>query len=348
MRAAFWVGVVGVLLAAGPAAAQPTKPEVRAKLLNHRGGVGSVAFSLKGDMLATGSGNGLLRVWDAGSGMLIVKLEDRRHNPARINLVAFSGDGHLVSAASKAMVGVWDITDPKKTTFRDVDSFQPEAGRTGAVTGDGNRVYFTGTENGVFGLRSYDLYTRINSANELPAKFVPWALGPIPDPESGLVAVYGLSAVGDRPEPAVALVGLGDPRIVGRGFVKNMLPGRPPTVGFSPDSKWLIACNGAEVMYWHVPGSQVVGGDPKTLRNVRAYLAAGGPDNRLAVASPPEEGKKSTVTIYDLGGTDPKPVVTYSTDIDRISALAFSPDGMTLAVGDDVEGTVQLWNVGKN
>jgi hypothetical protein len=26
-----------------------------------------------------------------------------------------------------------------------------------------------------------------------------------------------------------------------------------------------------------------------------------------------------------------------------VSALAFSPDGSTLAVGDDVEGAVQLW-----
>src|SRR5262245_49262225 len=116
MRAAFWVGVVAVLFTAAPVAAQATKPAVRAKLLNHRGGVGSLAFSQKGDLLATGTGNGILRLWDAQTGNLLAKIDSQKHNAARINLVAFSADGKLLSAASKNLVGVWDISDPKRIT----------------------------------------------------------------------------------------------------------------------------------------------------------------------------------------------------------------------------------------
>src|SRR5207249_3911084 len=109
---------VAGLLTAAPAAAQATKPDVRARLLGHRGGVSSMAFSHKGDYLATGSGDGVVRLWDANTGLLIAKVDDERHGSARINLIAFSADGNLLSAASKTMVGVWDIADPKKITFR--------------------------------------------------------------------------------------------------------------------------------------------------------------------------------------------------------------------------------------
>lgn len=347
MRVVVWVAVVAVLVVAGPAVGQDRKPDIRAKLKGHYGGVSSIAFDHKGDRIATGAGNGIVRLWDANSGLRLAKVDDRRHDSAAITLVAFSADGQYLSAASKTMVGVWDVADPKKISFRYEDGYSPEPGKTGAITGSGKRVYFTGTDAGSLTLRSYTLATHSLSSSELPPKFTPWALAPIPDPDSGLVAVYGLSTIGDKGEPAIALVGLGDPRVIGRGAVMNTIQGLPVTVSFSPDSHWLVICNGAEVMYWPVPGSHVLRGNPKKLANVKAYVAAVGPQNQLAVASPPEDGEKVTVTIYDLGSADPKPVATYATNIDRVSALAFSPDGMTLAVGDDVEGVVQLWAMPK-
>jgi WD40 repeat protein len=53
------------------------------------------------------------------------------------------------------------------------------------------------------------------------------------------------------------------------------------------------------------------------------------------------------VTLFDLSSTEAKPLATYATSIRRISTLAFSPNGQTLAVSDDVEGVVQLWTLGK-
>ena len=50
-----------MLCAAGPVLAQPKKPDVVAKLEGHRGGVSAIAYSAKGDRIATGSGNGVVR-----------------------------------------------------------------------------------------------------------------------------------------------------------------------------------------------------------------------------------------------------------------------------------------------
>lgn len=36
-------------------------------------------------------------------------------------------------------------------------------------------------------------------------------------------------------------------------------------------------------------------------------------------------------------------LTTFTTDIDDVSALAFSPDGKHLAVADTVEGVVLVW-----
>jgi len=124
--------------------------------------------------------------------------------------------------------------------------------------------------------------------------------------------------------------------------VPRPLLDRPITINFAPDAKWLVVGNGSKVAYWRVPGSQVIRSDPKILPG-EWFVAAAGPDNRLAVAALPEAGKSTKVTIYDIGGTEPKVVAEYASGIEMISVMTFSPDGSILAVGDDVEGVVQLW-----
>ncbi|HVL12030.1 MAG TPA: WD40 repeat domain-containing protein, partial [Gemmata sp.] len=229
------------------------------------------------------------------------------------------------------------------------DTLGADPVKIGTVTGDGRRVYYASTEGARVTVNSSVFDTRGGSdtGDELRSGFTPLAMAATSDFESGLVAMYGTHKEGGKSEPAVALVGLGDGKVVGRGTVRGPVVGRPLSIGFSPDDRWLVACNGEDVMYWKVPGSQVVTGDPKVLANSPAAVAAAGPDGRIAFASPPEEGKKVRVTIADVSGSQPKVVAVYTTDIDKVSALAFSPDGTMLAVADDVEGVVQLWGIGK-
>jgi hypothetical protein len=371
MRHAAWITALPLLLA-GPALAQDAKPVVVAKLDGHRGGVSALAFNPKVPVIATGSGNGVVRLWEAKTGDPITRMEAAKPTGARVNHLGFSADGTLLSASSRNALVVWDIVPPKREVFepkgadpkeppkdtkdpfggRPVpivfeDSLGTDAAKVGTVTGDGKRAYLSSGE-GVrvtVGSRVFAPRLGLDTNDDLKGAFAPWAVAAISDSESALVAMYGTVRAADKSEqPALALVGLGDARVIGRGAVRPATAGRAASLSFAPDGKWLVACNGADVMYWRVPGSQLVEGDPKLLPNAAAYTAAAGPNGRVAFASVPEDGKKVKVTIADLTGSQPKVVATYATTSDRVSALAFSHDGGLLAVGNDTDGVVELWD----
>lgn len=367
MRHAVWVGAVAILVTGGTAGAQEKKPDVLKKLQGHRGGVSALAFNPKVSVLATGSGNGVVRVWEAKSGEMLSRMDSQKPTGSRVNHLGFSADGELLSASSRNAVVVWDVVQPKRDpkepkdfspdppAARQIpvvfeDSLGTDPAKIGVVTGDGKRVFFSTAEGVRVTVSSRALATRLgaDTNDDLKGAFTPWALDAVSDGDSALVALYGSVRGADKAEqPAVAFVGLGDGRVVGRGVVRAPVSGRPVSIGFAPDGKWLVACNGEDLMYWRVPGSQVVDGDPKILANSSAYAAAAGPNGRVAFASAPEDGKTVKVTVADIGGPQPKVVAVYATDIVRVSALAFSPDGAILAVGDDTEGVVQLWNLEK-
>ncbi len=366
MRAAVWVGAI-VLLAVTPAAGQEAKPNVVARFDGHRGGVAAVVFNPSLPLVATGGGNGVVRVWEEKSGKLVYRIDPQRQFGARVNHIGFSADGWYLSTSSKNAVVVWDLAppakkDPPETTdpetrppaprqipivFEDNQGSDPV--KIGVVTGNRKRCFYAVTEGARVAVNSASFANPVEggTSDELRGVFTPLAVAAMPDPESELVALYGTIKSADRSEPAVAFVGLGDPRVVGRGVLRAAVPGRPVSIAFAPDGKWLVACNGEDLMYWRVPGSQVVEGDPKFFTNVSAFAAAPGPNGLVAFASPPEDGKKVRVTIADLKGPQPKALTTYATDIDRVSALAFNPDGTLLAVADDIEGVVQLWSLEK-
>ncbi len=341
LRGTVALAAVVALCAAGPVFGQPKKPEVVAKLEGHRGGVSAIAYSAKGDRIATGSGNGVVRLWDARTGELICRVDDGKHNSARVTNVSFSAEGRYLSSSSRTMTGTWDISEPKRPTLRFEDPFGPEPGKIGTVSGDGRLMYFTGVENTIPVLGSYSFGNRATGKPELPAKLRPVAIAAISDTESALAAL--LCTAGEKGEAAaVALVGLGDTRLLTKE-VPAPIAGKPTSLGFAPDAKWLVVCNGSKVACWRVPGSQVITGDPKLLPGGRHFVAAAGPRNIVAVASEAAANKSVQVSLFELSGNDPKVVAEYDSALERVSALAFEPDGSILAVADDAEGIVELW-----
>src|SRR5207237_825476 len=69
-----------------------------------------------GQILATGSVDHTVRLWDVASGRLLFTLRDHQ---GPINSIAFRPDGkRLVSAGNDARVIIWNVADGKKiTTF---------------------------------------------------------------------------------------------------------------------------------------------------------------------------------------------------------------------------------------
>jgi WD40 repeat protein len=69
----------------------------------------SAAFSADGKLVATGSGDRSVRIWDSATGKLIVELQGHEGD---VSSVVFSPDGRLVaSGSSDGTARIWDVLD---------------------------------------------------------------------------------------------------------------------------------------------------------------------------------------------------------------------------------------------
>ncbi len=341
MRITFRVAVA-LLIIAGPAAGQEKKPEVRAKLEGHRGGVTAVSFSRDGKLIATGSGNGIVFLWDAKTGEQLAKLNENNGNT--ITGVTLTPDNTRLAASSKGGVVIWDMTDTKAPKV-----FRNPTGMTTAryvgvgAAGDGSSVVYAPAWRNDFASKVEFHPLKTNGTGRIlsgPDAFDPRAIACAPDADSHATAVYGLH--GQKEIPAVFLFGLGDVKTVTRGVPPLPKEGTPQ-IGYSPDGKWLGVCAGQFVV-WKVPGSQIIGGEPAaTLTDVSA--GAIGPKDLVVTSPISAEGAKAELTFWKLG-TEAKMLATHKTELADVRCLAFSPDGNTLAVGGYTDGVVQLWALG--
>ena len=284
--------------------------------------VNAVAFSRDGTILASGDGDGAVRLWDVATRRPIGG--PLTGHAGSVNAVAFSRDGRtLASGGHDGTVRLWDVA-----TRRQFGG--PLTGHTGAVVSvalspDG-RTVASGGQDGTVRLR--DQATR----------------RPIGDPLTGHTNV--VLSVAFSPDGTTLASGGDDGtvrlwNVASRSGIAPLRGGiRTTSIAFGRDGRTL-ASGGQDgtVRLWDVATRRQVGG-PLTGHAGSVNAVALSRDGRT-LAGGGGSGDAS-VQVWDVAtGRQVGPVTGHP---GQGLSVAFSPDGRTLASGD-FEGTVRLWDV---
>jgi WD40 repeat protein len=300
----------------------------------HDAEITAVEFSPDDRWLATASADAV-RLWDTQAPFAAPKLF---HGPSKINAIAFSPDGKtLATVGDDASVRLWDIT-----SFAHSDRVRELNGRGArwlnvGFSRDGRWLAASNADGGVRLWRwpdpaSTPLILAHGTEGVLALAFSPDSKWLATGSADKSVRMWNLL----NEDPA------SNPKLLrsGRGWDIKLV--------FSPDSQWLAA------------GGSGGGRDPLMLWKVaapdRAFVLNGvswtgvlafSPDGRWLVTPGDRfdsRGQYGTRLVWDLTKSDPSADPVTLPGHNRLSDLAFSPDGTWLATGSE-DFTTQLWNV---
>jgi WD40 repeat protein len=290
-----------------------TEWKCAATLTGHRESIYSLSFSPDGTILASGSNDQSIKLWDLCTGDIMHDLSGNLW----VRSVALSGDGSLlVSAGGDHMVRIWDTRSGSE--LRTLD----------AHDGDISAVLFVPNSH-ILVTASWDYTVKlwnIRTGNKIRT----------------LVGHRGLvNCVAVTPDGQILATGSHDSKIKlwnlesGREILTiNGHKGSVNAIAFSPDGQSLASCSDDRtIKIWNIKTGQEITMFAGYLSAVNSVAFS--PDGELLASGSDDKSIQlcnlKTGQAMNLFGHD-----------DSVYFVTFSPDGKTIASGSS-DATIKLW-----
>ena len=311
--------LLGILaLSLMPLASPTHAQELLATLKGHSNEVWSVSFSPDGQVLASGSLDKTIKLWDVGSRRKIATLKGHRYP---VLSVSFSPDGQvLASGGNDTTIKLWDVGSRREiATLKGHRgavysvSFSPDGQVLASCSSDKTiKLWYVGSRREIATLKGH-------SEDVVSVSFSPD--GQVLASGSYDHTIIKLWDVGSRREIATL-----------KGHSSYVI-----SVPFSPDGQVLASgSRDKTIKLWDV-GSRREIATLKGHSNI-VWSVSFSPDGQVLASGSYDK----TIKLWDVGSR--REIATLKGHSSAVFSVSFSPDGQVLASGS-LDNTIKLWDV---